>query len=285
MNYNVKQEVALREGRLLIMKEYKAIPEGYMTVGQLAKKAGTTVRTLQYYDKEGLLIPSSESEGGRRLYTDKDMLKLYQILSLKSLGFSLEDIKKKIIPLDTPEEVANALAGQAESIKKQIESLTVTLAEIEALRDEVLQMQTVDFKKYADIIVNLQMKNENYRLIKYLDDKTLEHCRNNFDKEGALEIIETYTRLSNEAIRFQNAGISPDSEEGYKLAEEFWEMIIKFTGGDMSLLPSLLEAAAHDDPNSNSALTQAQANAYDFIGKSLESYFAKAGENPFEGID
>lgn len=262
------------------MKKYRAIPQGYMTVGQLAKKAGTTVRTLQYYDKVGLLTPTAESEGGRRLYTDKDMIQLHQILSLKSLGFSLEDIRERIISLDTPDDVANALAEQANAIRRQIESLTVTMGEIEALRNEVLQMQTVDFKKYADIIVNLQMKNENYWLIKYFDDKTLEHCRNNIDKESALEITETYSRLSNEAIRLHNAGISPDSKEGYKFAEEFWRMIVNFTGGDMSLLPSLLEASAHDNPNAN--VTQIQKNVYDFIGQTLEAYFAKVGTNPFE---
>ena len=78
------------------MNKKKAIPENFMTVGELAKKMGTTVRTLQYYDKEGLLSPTTESEGGRRLYTHKDMIKLHQILSLKSLGFSLDDIKNKL---------------------------------------------------------------------------------------------------------------------------------------------------------------------------------------------
>lgn len=72
------------------MEKQKAIPEGYMTVGEAAKKMGVTVRTLQYYDKEGLFSPSAESEGGRRLYTDKDLITLHQILSLKSLGFSLK---------------------------------------------------------------------------------------------------------------------------------------------------------------------------------------------------
>ena len=64
-----------------------------MTVGEAAKKMGVTVRTLQYYDKQGVLPPSAETEGGRRLYTDKDMIKLHQILSMKHLGFSLDDIK------------------------------------------------------------------------------------------------------------------------------------------------------------------------------------------------
>ena len=61
----------------------------YMTIGQLAKKMKTTVRTLQFYDQKGLLKPSMQSEGGRRLYTYQDMVQLHQIQSLKSLGFSV----------------------------------------------------------------------------------------------------------------------------------------------------------------------------------------------------
>ena len=89
------------------MTKYRAIPQGFMTVGEVAKKMGVTVRTLQYYDKEGLLSPSAESEGGRRLYTDKDLVMLHQIISLKSLGFSLDDIKERLISLETPADVAN----------------------------------------------------------------------------------------------------------------------------------------------------------------------------------
>ena len=81
------------------MAKYRAIPQGFMTVGEVAKKMGVTVRTLQYYDKERLLSPSAESDGGRRLYTDKDLVMLNQIISLKSLGFSLEDIKGRLFPL------------------------------------------------------------------------------------------------------------------------------------------------------------------------------------------
>ena len=103
------------------MAKYRAIPEGFMTVGELAKKMNVTVRTLQYYDKEGVLSPSAESEGGRRLYTDKDLVLLHQILSLKSLGFSLKDIKGRLISLKTPDDVANALTEQADILRKNIE--------------------------------------------------------------------------------------------------------------------------------------------------------------------
>ena len=69
------------------MEKQRAVPKGFMTVGEVAKKMNVTVRTLQHYDREGLLLPSSISEGGRRLYTDKDVIRLHQILSLKQLDF------------------------------------------------------------------------------------------------------------------------------------------------------------------------------------------------------
>ena len=49
------------------MEKYKAIPQGYMTVGEVAKKMDVTVRTLQHYDREGLLSPTIKSERGSRL--------------------------------------------------------------------------------------------------------------------------------------------------------------------------------------------------------------------------
>ncbi|MDE7275195.1 MAG: MerR family transcriptional regulator, partial [Lachnospiraceae bacterium] len=159
------------------MDKQKAIPQGYMTVGEVAGKMDVTVRTLQHYDREGLLSPSAMSEGGRRLYTDKDIVKLHQILSLKHLGFSLDDIKNRLIPLDTPAEIADVLMEQAAVVRQKIESLSESLRELEVLREEVLQMQSVDFKKYADIIVNLQMKNDFYWLIKHFDDQVLDHIR------------------------------------------------------------------------------------------------------------
>ena len=118
------------------MAKYRAIPDGYMTVGEVAKKMRTTVRTLQYYDKEGLLSPSAESEGGRRLYTDKDLVTLNQIISLKSLGFSLDDIKEWLISLETPADVANALTEQADDIRQKIEQLQASLSSIEQLKAE-----------------------------------------------------------------------------------------------------------------------------------------------------
>ncbi len=265
------------------MAKYKVIPQGFMTVGEAAKKIGVTVRTLQYYDKEGLLSPSAESEGGRRLYTDKDLIILHQIISLKSLGFSLEDIKHRLISLETPSDVANALTEQADGIREKIEQLTASLTAIEQLKEEVLQMQTVNFKKYADIIVNLQMKNDSYYLIKRFDDNTLDYIRNRFDKESGLDFMDRFNRLSDEIIEFQKASVSPESEKCQRVVKEYWGLITEFTNGDMSMLPKLMEVGNID--TATNAWEERQKIVNDYLEPALQVYFSRLGENPFEEVE
>ena len=262
------------------MEKHKAIPHGYMTVGEVAKKMDVTVRTLQHYDKEGLLSPSAISEGGRRLYTDKDIVKLHQILSLKHLGFSLDDIKNRLIPLDTPNEIAAVLEQQATAVQRKIDSLSESLRELEALRAEVLQMQSVDFKKYADIIVNLQMKNDYYWLIKHFDDQTLDHIRSHFDKDSGKAFMDTFVQLQDEAIRLQNAGIPTDSDGAQRFAKAYWNMITEFTGGDMSMLSKLMELGQFEGTDPQWQEKQSLANVY--VGRVLEVYFSRMGVDPFE---
>ena len=265
------------------MAKHRAIPKGYMTVGEVAKKIGVTVRTLQYYDKEGLLSPSAESEGGRRLYTDKDLVILHQIISLKSLGFSLDDIKHRLISLETPTDVANALTEQADSIREKIEQLTASLAAIEQLKEEVLQMQTVNFKKYADIIVNLQIKNDSYYLIKRFDDDTLDYIRHHFDKESGLNFMDRFNRLSDEIIELQKANVSPESEQCQQVVKAYWGLITEFTNGDMSMLPKLMEIGKIDTATNAWEERQKIVNAY--LEPALQIYFSRLEENPFEEVE
>ena len=264
------------------MTKYRAIPPGFMTVGEIAKKMGVTIRTLQYYDKEGLLTPSSESEGGRRLYTDKDLLMLNQIISLKSLGFSLEDIKGRLFPLETPEEVAYALSEQAEDIRKKIEKLKASLSAIEQLKAEVSQIRTVNFKKYADIIVNLQMQNDSYSLIKRFDDDTLDHIRSRFDKKSGLDFMNRFNRISDEIIHLQKDKVPPESKKCQELVKEYWDLIMEFTNGDMTMLPKLTEVGKIDI--ATNAWEEKQKIINEYLGPALQVYFSKLGTNPFEEV-
>src|SRR5437763_1302332 len=96
-------------------------------VGELAERTGLTVRTLHHYDAVGLLRPSDRTESvhgsGHRLYTAADVARLQQILSLKHLGFGLEQIREYLAQPDyDPRRVVRLhlerVRGQAAELKR-----------------------------------------------------------------------------------------------------------------------------------------------------------------------
>ncbi|MDZ5610024.1 MerR family transcriptional regulator [Bacillus pseudomycoides] len=68
-----------------------------ISIQELTKETGVTVRTLRYYDQINLLKPSGKTEGGHRLYSEADVIRLQQILFLKEMGFSLKEITNMLV--------------------------------------------------------------------------------------------------------------------------------------------------------------------------------------------
>lgn len=66
--------------------------DSMLKIGEVAERAGVSLRTLRHYDAIGLLPPSGRSEGGFRLYTEGDYRRLQTIQGMKALGWSLEQI-------------------------------------------------------------------------------------------------------------------------------------------------------------------------------------------------
>lgn len=99
------------------------------TVGELAKRAGLTVRTLHHYEELGLLRPRGRSDAGYRRYGEADVLRLHRALALRDAGLSL----KAIAPLldgEAPRPLAEVLQGQIEQVQAQLlaqETLLQTL--------------------------------------------------------------------------------------------------------------------------------------------------------------
>lgn len=245
-----------------------------MSVGDLAKKMNVTVRTLQYYDKMGILTPAVKTSHGKRFYSNKEMVMLYQILSMKYLGFSLEEIKNNLIPLDTPEEVVAVLESQEVSIAEQIKKLKEISESIHLLKSEVVQMHEVDFSKYADILGMIQKNDMSYWTVKFLDESILNHVKEKYidEPDKPKEIYERFEKLSDEIIGLIEKNIDPQGEVGQKIAKEWWDMVIDFTGGDMSLLPGLMKFEQSKENWSEQEKIK-QLKVSDFIGKAFDVYF------------
>ena len=144
-------------------------------------------------------------------------------------------------------------------------------------------MQTVDWKKYADIVVLMQMGNENYWVVKHFDTKTMDVFRNRFENGNADEIWGTMERLFSQAVEFQVNGVLPDSEKGFSFAKAFWDTVTDVTGGDMSLLPDMMKFAGEKDSWASENLKEKWSAAEQYIEKAMGAYFTKLGVNPFEG--
>ena len=247
------------------MNKHRAIPQGYMTVGDVAKKMNVTVRTMQYYDKVGLLPPSRESEGGLRLYTHKEIVQLRQILSMKRLGFSLDEIKAWLPAQNTPQEVSSILVEQAEALRKKIHAMTSMLESIEKLNAQVLQTKSVDWETYGEIFDFLQANSELYWMVKHLPHDTGYVDINDESTQAALQRQNHLLELARD---FQRKGISPESEQGQKFAKEFWDVTLELTNGDTDVLSDFADVAMeHGDSHWQAS--------QDFIGHALSAYFAK----------
>ena len=85
------------------------------TTGDLAKLCGVTVRTVQYYDTRGILIPSQLSEGGRRLYSEDDLKRMRVICFLRELDMSINTIDQ-LLQEEHPEKVIDLLLQQQKEI-------------------------------------------------------------------------------------------------------------------------------------------------------------------------
>ncbi|MEV4106173.1 MerR family transcriptional regulator [Nonomuraea sp. NPDC049695] len=101
---------------------------GY-SVGQVARLAGITVRTLHHYDEIGLLSPSRHSVSGYRRYTEPDLDRLQQILFYRELGFSLEEI---VVIVDQPgEDALTHLRRQRALLSRRVGRLQTMIAAVD----------------------------------------------------------------------------------------------------------------------------------------------------------
>ena len=171
------------------------IEKRFLTVGELAGKAGITVRTLQYYDRIGLL-KSTLSEGGRRMYTRDDILKLQQILFLKSFGFPLEEISNKILNYKTSADLEKIFTEQSKIMHEQINNMNKTVNMLDIIIEEIRTGKSINFERLIAIIESMSQGNPYTFFIRYFGDEQLNSVAKRFSlKEESQKYIESMNEL------------------------------------------------------------------------------------------
>lgn len=205
-------------------------------VSEFARMAGVTVRTLHYYDQTGLLRP--HRRGSVRQYRQHDMLRLQQILTLKYLGFSLDEIRDLLAnpAYNLRESLSmqrDALHTQIEQLQKAARALELTLAHLEAT-------DSVDWSQINAIIDAIQHDAKEDWLRKYLSDSQIAGVlARGYPVEAAEQGTRDWERLIDQFKALRH--LPPDHPDVQVLAAEYVRLVESFTQGNAELENSLRE--------------------------------------------
>lgn len=208
--------------------------------GEFARLTGVTVRTLHHYDRLGLLKPSRYTSAGFRLYSEEDFARLEQIVALKFIGFSLNEIKN-ILKSGTT-DLATMLRQQREAIEEKRERLELAVKAIERAEYVVAASPAPGWETFAKIIEVINMQSNMDWTKKYYS----EEAQREIQKRAATisrEVIEqgqrNWATLISEVQAAVSAGEDPASEKSQALVVRWSELIKGFTAGNPEIQEGL----------------------------------------------
>lgn len=218
------------------------------TIGELANLLGTTVRTIQYYDKVNIL-PAKRDANNLRYYNERDLVKLQQILFYKKLGVSLKEIKENCLKYEHQSDLKLILKRQYEVLFKKSLVVKTNLTVIESV------LATMDYGEPLDIEELMKFT------LRINDTALLDHYAVPYDDKLEAIFEESYTDLTKvdevywkwkklvlEAFLLKQNGINPQSKYGYHLGKK-WAVFVNYATENN---PDLVKAYEYTQEESGS---------------------------------
>ncbi|WP_165861090.1 MerR family transcriptional regulator [Paenibacillus paeoniae] len=182
----------------------RRINKTHYSIGSLAKLTSTTVRTLDFYDQKGLLKPSGYNEQGHRTYTDEDLFRLQQILALKYLDLSLDDIGKYLE--QGGKDYKASLELQYELLQQKQQHIQRVLATIERVKAIITDNDTIDPQLIILMIHAIQQEGE---LKQWLYDRLPDEFVESMFVSGA-SLEHEIMIVFNDLLVLSKQGLQPD---------------------------------------------------------------------------
>lgn len=234
-------------------------------IGQLAEQTGLSIRTLRYYDEINLLKPSERTESGHRLYGKPDIVRLGQIVSLRALGFALEEIRACLDDPDfTPRSVIRMHRERLQKQLKEIEGLNERLARLEGFLDRAEEVSAEEFIQTIEGITMIE---------KYYTQEQLEELAQRREQIGEEQLgnyEQEWADLIARARAEMQKGSAPDSEAVQLIARRWNELIQAFTGGNPGIESSLNEMYRNEKPETASR-GMVDMEVMQFMGKAMNA--------------
>jgi MerR family transcriptional regulator, thiopeptide resistance regulator len=245
-------------------------------VGELARRTGLSVRALRYYDEIGLLSPSSRTEGGHRLYTGEDVVRLQRIKSLRALGFTLREVGEYLDGSDVPLE--RVIELHLARLRERIEAQRRLCARLEAVRDRLGSGEEVSSERFVETIMEVIEMSE--RLNRYYTPEQLEYLDQRGREVGEERIRQSqveWAELMEQVRAEMEAGTDPSDERVQVIARRWMGLVVEFTGGDPGIQRSLNNMWSQEE-NIHGIDTGEVREMGEYIGRALAASDASPGD-------
>jgi MerR family transcriptional regulator, thiopeptide resistance regulator len=226
----------------------KGSDEKLFQAREFAALTGVTVRTLHHYDRLGLLKPSRYTRAGYRLYSERDLARLEQIVALKFIGFSLNEIKN-ILKRESI-DLATTLRRQREAIEEKCSRLDLAIQAIQRAEYVVGTTNEAGWETFIKIIEVINMQHDMNWSKKYYS----EEAQQEIAKRAATiprEVIEQaqheWVTLIKEVQTAVDNGENPAGAKAQGLAARWSELLKGFTGGNPEIQQGLNRMYADKD--------------------------------------
>lgn len=140
------------------MSDFNNSNSNLYTTGEIAKLCGVSVRTVRYYDTRNILIPSELSEGGRRLYSEKELKRMKIICFLRDTGLSINSIAE-LLSEDRSEKVISILLDKHEKqLKGELNELQAKIDKLNSIKRELKNFDSFSLESIGDIAYMMENK-------------------------------------------------------------------------------------------------------------------------------
>ena len=238
-----------------------------MTVNEVSKITGISIRTLQYYDTINLLKPVMYTESNYRLYDDSSLERLQQILLLKELEFSLKDIKGI---LNAPSFDKNkALDQQITLLKMKKEHLENLITFAQEIRDK--GVEKMDFKVFDTKKIEEYSKEAKNKWGETLEYKEYETKSKNWTKKDQSDIMKNFMKIFEEFGQMKDE--DPSSLKVQLQVKKLQEYITNhFYNCSNDILKSLGEMYEHSDEFTENINKAGGPNTAKFVNKAIKFF-------------
>lgn len=217
------------------------------TSGEIASAAGLTIRAVQYYDKIGLLRPTERTAAGRRYYTHDDLIRLEQIVLYKSLDFSLEQIKEKLLFQPDSDGLLEMFNSQCLLLLQRMEHLHTSFFTLGLMADMIKMGKDLPLTLLLQILSAVPADDIFSKAPQMLTEEqqsTLSVELHDF--EATKQFYHRCKEILIEAMILQSEELSPSSPEVQELIKQWWKEIVSFASGNMDIIRELSQLNIED---------------------------------------